>query len=107
MSWSQVAPNSGLHPNLPAQSPNSVWTFGTGRDAAGTLPPFLIKGRYGEPILTRIYNNTPINRDDNEGFGRNETQFHFHNAHKAPKAMAQPTRITFLVPSTTIAGAPR
>ena len=23
MSWSQVAPNSGLHPNLPAQKPNS------------------------------------------------------------------------------------
>jgi len=86
MSWSQVAPNSGLHPNLPAQSPNSVWTFGTGRDAAGTLPPFLIKGRYGEPILTRIYNTTPINRDDNEGFGRNETQFHFHNAHNGAES---------------------
>ena len=52
----------------------------------GTLPPFLIKGRYGEPILTRIYNNTPVNRAENEGFGRNETQFHFHNAHNGAES---------------------
>jgi len=86
LSWSQVAPNSRLHPNLPAQHPNSVWTFGSGRGAAGTLPPFLIKGRYGESILTRVYNNTPVDREDNGGFGRNETQFHFHNAHNGAES---------------------
>ena len=52
----------------------------------GTLPPFLIKGRYGEPILTRIYNNTPLNREENGGFGRNETQLHHHNAHNGAES---------------------
>jgi len=86
MSWSQLAPNSRFHPNAPAQEPNTVWTFGSGRGAEGSLPPFLIKGRYGEPILTRIYNNTPVEREDNGGFGRNETQFHFHNAHNGAES---------------------
>jgi FtsP/CotA-like multicopper oxidase with cupredoxin domain len=86
MSWGQVAPNTRFHPNFPAQNPNSVWTFGTGRFVQGALPPFLIKGRYGEPILTRIYNNTPVLREDNGGFGRNETQLHFHNAHNGAES---------------------
>ena len=86
MSWGQVAPNTRFHPNFPAQNPNSVWTFGTGRFVRGTLPPFLIKGRYGEPIVARIYNNTPVDREENEGFGRNETQFHFHNAHNGAES---------------------
>jgi len=86
MSWGQVAPNSRFHPNFPAQDPNTVWTFGPGRFAQGTLPPALIKGRYGEPILTRIYNNTPINAEDNNGFGHNETQLHFHNAHNGAES---------------------
>ena len=52
----------------------------------GTLPPPLIKGRYGEPILRRIYNNTPVDRTQNNGFGRNETQLHFHNAHNGAES---------------------
>src|SRR5215468_10143174 len=92
MSVGPVAPNTRFHPNFPAQNPNSVWTYSTGRtnsggtNATGTLPPFLIKGRYGEPILTRIYNNTPVNRATNGGFGRNETQLHFHNAHNGAES---------------------
>jgi FtsP/CotA-like multicopper oxidase with cupredoxin domain len=92
MSLSPVAPNSSFHPNFPAQQPNSVWTYGTGRTntggttAVGTLPPFLIKGRYGEPILTRIYNNLPVDRSQNNGFGRNESQLHFHNAHNGAES---------------------
>src|SRR6185295_3801249 len=43
-------------------------------------------GRYAEPILTRIYNNTPVSRDDNGGFGRNESQLHFHNAHNGAES---------------------
>ena len=86
MSWGQVAPNTRFHPNFPAQNPNSVWTFGTRRFVRGALPPFLIKGRYGEPIVARIYNNTPADREENEGFGRNETQFHFHNAHNGAES---------------------
>jgi len=86
MSWGQIAPNSRFHPNFPAQNPNSVWTYGPGRFAQGSLPPFLIKARYGQPVLTRIYNNTPVNRADNNGFGRNESQLHFHNAHNGAES---------------------
>jgi FtsP/CotA-like multicopper oxidase with cupredoxin domain len=86
MSWGQATAGCRFHPGWPAQKPNSVWPFGSGRYSNGTLPPFLIKGRYGEPILTRIYNNTPVKREDNEGFGRNEIQLHFHNAHNGSES---------------------
>ena len=87
MSWTQCAPGTRFHPNFPDQAPNSVWCYGTGNTHAGFMPPFLIKGRYGEPILTRIYNNTPVNRDDpGIEFGRNETQLHFHNAHNGAES---------------------
>jgi FtsP/CotA-like multicopper oxidase with cupredoxin domain len=86
MSWTQCAAGTRFHPNFPAQNPNAVWCYGTGNTSQGFMPPFLIKGRYGEPILTRIYNNTPVNRTDNGGFGRNETQLHFHNAHNGAES---------------------
>ena len=86
MSWGQCAPGTKFHPNFPDQNPNGVWCLGTGPFAQGRLPPPLIKGRYGEPILTRIYNNTPVDRAQNGGFGRNETQLHFHNAHNGAES---------------------
>ena len=86
MSWGQCAPGTKFHPNFPDQNPNSVWCYGPGRFTQGSMPPFLIKGRYGEPILTRIYNNTPVDRAENGGFGRNETQLHFHNAHNGAES---------------------
>src|SRR5215472_6048169 len=87
MSIGQIAANTRFHPNFPAQNPNSVWTYGTGHFVRGTLPPFLIKGRYSEPILTLIYQNLPVNRADNQsGFGLNETQLHFHNAHNGAES---------------------
>jgi FtsP/CotA-like multicopper oxidase with cupredoxin domain len=86
MSWTQCAPGTRFHPNFPAQNPDAVWCYGTGNSYQGTLPPFLIKGRYGEPILTRIHNNTPVDRAQNGGFGRNETQLHFHNAHNGAES---------------------
>src|SRR5215471_3921587 len=55
MSIAPVAPNTRFHPNFPAQNPSAVWCYGTGRFVNGTLPPPLFKGRYGEPILTRVY----------------------------------------------------
>src|SRR5215475_4089078 len=82
----QIAPNTRFHPNFPAQNPNSVWSFGPGRFARGSAPPMLLKGRYGEPILTRVYNNLPLVREDNGGFGRNEIQTHFHNAHNGAES---------------------
>lgn len=80
---------SRFHPGLPAQDTNSVWSFGAGSfrsnpnnaQVYGSLPPPLIKARYGEPMITRIYNNLPVNPAMNNGFGRNETSLHFHNAH--------------------------
>ena len=63
-----------------------MWCYGTGKRTRATCRPFLIKGRYGEPICTRIYNNTPVDRTQNGGFGRNETQLHFHNAHNGAES---------------------
>ena len=50
------------------------------------MPPPLIKARYGEPIAMRVYNNMPIVATENDGFGRNETQLHFHNAHNGAES---------------------
>ena len=86
MSWGPIAPNTKFHPLMPAQDANSVWTWGNGRFAIGTLPLKLIKIRYGEPVLMRAYNNTPVDRALNNGFGRNETQLHFHNAHNGAES---------------------
>ena len=86
MSWGQCAPGTKFHPNFPDQNPNSVWCYGPGKFTQGIMPPPLFKGRYGEPILTRIYNNTPVDRAENGGFGRNETQLHFHNAHNGAES---------------------
>jgi FtsP/CotA-like multicopper oxidase with cupredoxin domain len=33
-----------------------------------------------------VYQNLPVNRADNGGFGRNETQVHFHNAHNGAES---------------------
>ena len=86
-SWTGVGPNQKFHPNFPAQATNSVWTYGVGNVTnQATLPPPLIKGRYGEPILRRIYNHTPTDRTQNNGFGRNEHQLHHHNAHNGAES---------------------
>ena len=93
-SLSQVAPGQNFFgPNnggAPYLEPNAVWTYTSGHTPfttpSGTLPPPLIKGRYGEPIITRIYNNLPTDRDQNGGFGRNQHQLHFHNAHNGAES---------------------
>jgi FtsP/CotA-like multicopper oxidase with cupredoxin domain len=87
LSLGPIAPNTKFHPGFPvAQNSTSVWTYGAGRFVQGSLPPMLIKGRYGQPILTRIYQNLPVDRAQNGGFGRNETQLHFHNAHNGAES---------------------
>ncbi|AZN71540.1 copper oxidase [Georhizobium profundi] len=86
MTIGETGGDTRCHELLPYQDPDSFWCYGSGRNAAGRLPPFLIKARYGEPILTRIYNNLPIDRSQNHGFGRNETQLHFHNAHNGAES---------------------
>ncbi len=64
-----------LHPKMPIQNPNSVWTFD------GTLPPKLLMARVGEPILFRHYNGLPIDPSANGGFGFHTITTHEHNGH--------------------------
>ncbi len=65
-----------FHPSMPAQDPNRLWTFGD-----GTLPPKLLRARYGQPILFRHYNALPINVGANDGFGEHTITTHQHNGH--------------------------
>ena len=64
-----------FHGNMPIQMEQSVWTFG------GTVPPKLLLGRYGEPILFRHHNALPAKVTSNNGFGRNTISTHEHNGH--------------------------
>jgi manganese oxidase len=64
-----------MHPKMPPQDPNSVWTFD------GTLPPKLLQARYGEPVMMRHYNALPIHVTANNGFGRHTITTHEHNGH--------------------------
>ncbi|HXI30755.1 MAG TPA: hypothetical protein VNG89_20090, partial [Vicinamibacterales bacterium] len=64
-----------FHPSLPVQNENSVWTFN------GTIPPKLLIGRYGEPILMRHHNGLPADVTQNNGFGRHTISTHEHNGH--------------------------
>lgn len=57
------------------QSPLSVWTFGE------TVPPKLLLGRHGEPILFRHHNFLPAKVTSNHGFGRNTISTHEHSGH--------------------------
>ncbi len=81
MSLAQIESGTKFHPMLASQGPNAVWSFGQGNVNTGMLPAPLIKARYGEPMLMRIYNKLPVDRAANGGFGRNECTTHFHNAH--------------------------
>jgi FtsP/CotA-like multicopper oxidase with cupredoxin domain len=97
---------SFLAGQLPDQEANSVWSFGSRYDvplnpsygtdltkAAGyygcrtgvaTAP--LMKMRYKEPVVCRIYNDLPVDRELNNGFGRNEISTHYHNAHNGAES---------------------
>ncbi len=62
-----------FHPNMPLQAHETLWTFD------GTLPPKLLKVRYGGPILMRHYNALPIDVADNRGFGVHTITTHEHS----------------------------
>jgi FtsP/CotA-like multicopper oxidase with cupredoxin domain len=64
-----------FHPAWPTQSPLKVWTFN------GTIPPKLLIGRYGEPILFRHHNKLPFDITQNGGFGIHTITTHEHNGH--------------------------
>ncbi|HET7788204.1 MAG TPA: multicopper oxidase domain-containing protein [Myxococcales bacterium] len=64
-----------FHPGLPTQGPLAMWTYN------GTLPPKLMIGRYGEPILFRLHNRLPADKNANGGFGIHSISTHEHNGH--------------------------
>jgi len=66
-----------IHPYLPVQQRNSVWTFD------GTIPPKLLMARYGETLLFRHHNALPIldSLESNRGFGTHTISTHEHNGH--------------------------
>src|SRR5215510_13705823 len=93
LSLDELESGHGLHPVMPFQQANSIWTYGIGRGVRGRAPPLLIKARYGEPPLVRVYNALKDpelpeyqGQDLNRGFGRCETQLHFHNAHNGAES---------------------
>lgn len=67
--------NVAIHPKMPVQDKNSVWTFD------GTIPPKLLMARYGETILFRHHNALPIEIAANNGFGTHTISTHEHNGH--------------------------
>ena len=52
-----------------------MWTF------QGTIPPKLVQGKYGEPIIFRHHNRLPADVTANNGFGRHTISTHEHNGH--------------------------
>jgi FtsP/CotA-like multicopper oxidase with cupredoxin domain len=72
-----------LHPGLPEQHENRIWSFNSASSTYGTLPPPLLKMRYGEPAIFRHFNRLPTNVADNEGFGSISQSTHNHNGHNA------------------------
>lgn len=95
LSIGQAKANQRFHAGMPAQDKNSVWTFGARQPGllgalagtqTGSLTPTLLRMRYGEPMVTRIYNDLPDDKTLNNGFGRNEISTHFHNAHNGAES---------------------
>ena len=88
LAMGECAAGTRFHPAWPEQGPNKAWPMyhfeGWGKP--GRMPIPLLKGRYGEPILMRFFNNLPADRTNNGGFGRNEFSTHFHNAHNGAES---------------------
>src|SRR5438093_1470554 len=76
---SGIDPTHGIplrfHPGMPIQNPNNVWTVN------GTIPPKLVMGKYGQPLIFRHHNNLPVDVRQNAGFGRHTISTHEHNGH--------------------------
>jgi FtsP/CotA-like multicopper oxidase with cupredoxin domain len=97
LSLGQVSEGAKFHPDLPEQYKNSVWSYGVRQPGmpgnidgvrTGSAIPHLIRMRYDEPVLCRIYNDLPDDpyKDPNFTFGKNEISTHFHNAHNGAES---------------------
>lgn len=95
LSAGKVKAGFKFHPQFEAtQNENSVWSFGVrepgkrghvdGLRTGGG--PLLLKMRYYEPVICRIYNDLPVDRHVNGGFGRNEISTHLHNSHNGAES---------------------
>ncbi len=78
-----------FHPKMPIQNHKTLWTFD------GTFPPKLLVGRYGEAILMRQYNATPIDVAANRGFGVHNLSTHEHNGHNPAESDGFTNAFTF------------
>ena len=83
MNLSNCGHGTQFHPGLPEQDENRIWAFSSHAGTHGSLPPPLIKMRYGEPAIFRHYNKLPNNPAYNGGFGSISQTTHNHNAHNA------------------------
>ena len=63
-----------FHEKIPAIQGDRFWTF-------NGVPFWLVKARYGEPMLFRHWNKLPLDPSQNGGFGRNTITTHHHNGH--------------------------
>ncbi|THJ10924.1 MAG: copper oxidase [Nitrospira sp. CG24C] len=88
LAFGECASGTKFHPAWPDQGANRMWPMYSfeGFGAKGHFPIPLLKGRYGEGIIMRAYNNLPVDRTNNGGFGRNEPSTHFHNAHNGAES---------------------
>jgi FtsP/CotA-like multicopper oxidase with cupredoxin domain len=88
LAFGECASGTKFHPAWPDQEANRMWPMYNfeGFGAKGHFPIPLLKGRYGEGIVMRAYNNLPVDRTNNGGFGRNESSTHFHNAHNGAES---------------------
>ena len=95
LSLGQIKAGARFAPEFPEQDANSVWTFGPRPPGlvgahegsrTGIAAPILVKARYGEPFICRIYNDLPVDREHNNGFGRNEASTHLHNSHNGAES---------------------
>ncbi|MFL6820664.1 MAG: copper oxidase, partial [Bradyrhizobium sp.] len=95
LSIGQCLSGSKFCNEMPDLNGNAMWSFGPrtpgyqgSKDGRrlGSATPILIKARYGEPVITRMYNDLPVDRAANGGFGRNEVSIHFHNAHNGAES---------------------
>lgn len=78
-----------FHPVMPEQDPKALWTFD------GTLPPKLLRVRYGDAVLFRHYNALPIDVAANRGFGVHTLTTHEHNGHNPAESDGYTTSFFF------------
>ena len=114
MSIGQCEAASRFHRGLAEQNANAVWSFGTRLPGhvgtrtgsrLGYCTPCLFKLRYGEPAVTRIYNDLPDDRTRMAASAAMRSRRISTTPITAPRATAPATPTTSPAPSTITIGA--